>query len=260
MWDKRTKKQSKSRVKGIWRVTAFLTAFIFLATSVTWASPTVGRPERSEGPEILRHFVPQDDIAAALPSELGSIQEQYQASGESPLVIMIQDAHAIPDAQKNIEKLIQHFQKEYGVNRVALEGASAQLNPQIFKSFPDKEHLHEVFQKYYEDGVLTGGTASAIFSDNSSIYRGIEDWDLYEEGLVTYLQAMEQEAEILTKLTAMKEEIRKQKEKIYSKELLEVDRMIETYYDNHEHLLEVLEELAKIQKPTAGSEMALLLE
>ena len=108
-------------------------------------------------------FSLQNISQVRVPSEIGKIQELSKGKG-SKVVILIQDAHAIPDAQKNIQRLIDHFQKEYGVGLVALEGAAAKLDSQIFKSFPDKETLKKVFQGYRERGELAGGVAAAIFS------------------------------------------------------------------------------------------------
>jgi hypothetical protein len=138
----------------------------------------------------------RNDGSPTLPSEFGSIQEFHQGT-ETKTVILIQDAHAIPDAQKSIRGLIDYFQKEYGVGLVAVEGASSQLDSQIFRSFPDKDLLKKVFEEYESQGELAGGTSAAIFSDSSSLYHGIEDWNLYEEGIALYLKAIEQAPEIL---------------------------------------------------------------
>lgn len=82
-----------------------------------------------------------------IPPDYGTIQESYQA----------------PATQDSRPKTVILINK-YGVNLVALEGASAPLDPQIFKSFPVKELLKKVFKEYQERGEVTGGTASAIFS------------------------------------------------------------------------------------------------
>jgi hypothetical protein len=55
-------------------------------------------------------------------------------------------------------------------------------------------------QDYAAKGELAGGTAAAIFNDSPSVYHGIEDWELYEEGLVLYLQAMQKEGDIRAQL------------------------------------------------------------
>ena len=75
-----------------------------------------------------------------LPQALGRIEDSFQGKRDR-VVIVVQDAHAIPEAQRSIEKIIEHFQEKYGLNLIGLEGASSQLDSRIFRSFPDKEIL-----------------------------------------------------------------------------------------------------------------------
>ncbi|MBU3760045.1 MAG: hypothetical protein FGM27_09000 [Candidatus Omnitrophica bacterium] len=79
--------------------------------------------------------MPQDPLQALdslrLPEELGSIQETYIPQGIKPqrFVAAIQDAHSIPDAQRNIQRIIDYFQSQYGVDSVAVEGSASELDP-----------------------------------------------------------------------------------------------------------------------------------
>ena len=232
----------------------------------------------SPDPAVVSPF-PDDLSKLEVPREIGKVWEFYKGIGNE-VVVLIQDAHAIPDAQRNIQKLIDYFQKEYGIRLVALEGASSQLDPQIFRSFPDKELLQKVFQEYLAQGELAGGTAAAIFSaeggsgftssarggpafgggGNETIFHGIEDWNLYEGGLTLYLEAMKKEPEISKKLGGLRKDLEEKKIKVYSKELLEIDSLLENFYKNHSNLLPVLKKLAVIKEPAPGSELALLIQ
>jgi hypothetical protein len=173
---------------------------------------------------------PLDLQAISIPHELGKIQEIYKAKSvesraesqdfstrssafSSKLVVLIQDAHAIPDAQRNIQKLIGHFQKEYGIRLIALEGASSRLDPQIFRSFPEQEILKKVFGNYMKNGELAAGPAAAIFNDREASYYGIEDWALYEKGIRLYQEAMAAEAQVFEKIADFKKQLFKQKKK-----------------------------------------------
>ena len=190
-------------------LTAFLATNLFLTPSYA-ADPSVVSVDAKSFPKELSKI--------EVPKEIGKIQESYQGK-EKETVVLIQDAHAIPDAQRSIQKLIDYFQKEYGVSLVALEGAASELDPQIFRSFPDKELLRKVFEEYQAQGELAGGTAASIFSaqggsasgGNETIFHGIEDWKFYEEGLGLYLQAMKKEPELLEKLGALEKELQEKK-------------------------------------------------
>ena len=62
--------------------------------------------------------LPQDLGQIELPKNLGKIQEYSNVPG-AETVILIQDAHAIPDAQRSIQQLIEFFQNQFGVRHVA---------------------------------------------------------------------------------------------------------------------------------------------
>lgn len=194
-----------------------------------------------------------------IPSRIGKA-ENISKGTNGKTVILIQDAHAIPDAQTNIQKLIDHFQKHYGVSLVAVEGAASQLDPQIFRSFPDKKILQAVFNEYQKKGELTGTTAAAIFNEAPAIYHGIEDWKLYEEGLYFYLLAMQNEEELNKKLEVGSSKLEIEKKKVYSKQLLEIDALLNSFYKNQANLVDVLKKLAAIHEPESRELKALLDE
>lgn len=201
----------------------------------------------------------RDIRETALPESIGKVQETFQGIGNRA-VILVQDAHAIPSAQRNIEKIIGHYQKNYGVRHIGLEGSHAQLDPKIFKSFPDKRLLRKIFEEYYEHGELTGGAAAAIFSDYPSVYYGIENWDLYELGVGLYLASMQEEPVLQKKTAAWHEDLEKRKKEIYPDALYALDKQLADFREKDGSILEVLKSLAAIRPPAKNSEIAALLQ
>ena len=210
---------------------------------------------------VTGHHSLTDDLTAsiALPKEIGKIQDIHRGTSDK-VVVLIQDAHSIPDAQHSIQSVIDYFQTKYGVSLVGLEGASEQLDPQIFRSFPDKELLRKTFDAYAQRGELAGGTAAALFNTSPSTYHGIEDWPLYEEGVSYFLKATAMESEIRALLDPMVAALDREKETVYSKELLEIDRLLANFGENKTDLVQVLNQLSKYQPPPKGSELAVLVE
>jgi hypothetical protein len=211
--------------------------------------------------------LPPDLSQVRVPENMGKIEEVY-AGKSSQTVVLVQDAHAIPDAQKSIAALISFFQKQYGINVVALEGASTELDPEMFRSFPDKKILKSVFKEYNDKGHLAGGVAAAIFSgkqetgdgESHAKYHGIEDWDLYQEGIGYYLTAMGKQKVIGDRLSAIGGKLKKEKSDNYPEKLLAIDSLLESFESNAANLMEVLKKLAAVKAPEQGSELALLLE
>lgn len=193
-----------------------------------------------------------------LPPEIGKIEEVFNGKSNKT-VVLIQDAHAIPEAQRNIQKMIDYFQNQ-GIDLVALEGSSADLDPQILKSFPNKGVLKKVFDEYFEKGEMTGGVASAVFNSSPTVYSGVEDWDLYQEGLNFYIDAMYKQPQLLKKQAVLEEHLQLQKKNVYSKELLLLDQALQSFQRNQNSLEDILILFAKFEKPRKGTELAITLE
>jgi hypothetical protein len=201
---------------------------------------------------------PQDPSEIVLKPSLGKILEAHRGSKET--VLLLQDAHSIPGAQRSIQKIIEYFQKEYGLRRIVLEGASTALDPQFLRSFPDRDLLRKTLEIYFEKGEITGVTAAALLNeDGKAVFQGVEDWDLYEKGLGLFLAAQKDRVVLEPKIAARQDELRARKEKIYGPALLKIDRVLTAFHRDQASLFEVLKQLAEIRKPEAGSELEAVL-
>lgn len=193
-----------------------------------------------------------------IPAEIGRLQEIH-AGIALETVILIQDTHSIPEAQLNIQRLIAHFQEAHGSNLIAVEGAASKYDPLIFRSFPDLKHLRKTFMEYMEQGELTGPAAAAILNEIPAEYQGVEDWELYEEGLRFYLKALARESAVLKNLQKEAEDIEKRKKAVYSAPLLAVDKVLTSFGENKTDVLQALKTLSETRAPDPGSELALFL-
>lgn len=225
------------------RLVALFTGLVFPITSSTWAQPVAPLPNG-----IIRSatFSSISD-GIKIPEELGSIQVQSKVSDDAPFILLIQDAHAILDAQTNIQKLINYLQTQYGVNLVALEGGKGALDPTLFRTFPEGLVKKQVLGQYLDRGELSGAEMAAIFNPTEARYYGIEDWNLYEENYLAYLRAMEVREKLLEKLKGLKSQFDLEREKIYSPKLNEFHKHVEAFYEESAHLLELLKYLQSFQ-------------
>lgn len=196
----------------------------------------------------------------SIPAGTGKIEEFYQGKSKGTLVL-VQDAHAIPEAQRNIRVLLAYFEKEYGIHRMLLEGASGILDARIFRSFPDKKILEKTLEEYTARGELSGGAAAAILNgEGTGEYRGMEDWRLYEQGLALFRRAKQEEKGLSARAARAGQRLDLKKKRTFSPALYELDRLLGQYENDHASMVPVLEKLASIRKPAAGSRLALLLE
>ncbi len=254
----RLKPTALSRIKFY---TTCFTALSFTFTSIVFPSALNAAPVVSSNSGHI-----QDFSALKIPEALAKVETVFDGDEKARRsVIVIQDAHSIPDAQRSIRKTILFLEKEYGAKLIGVEGASGDLDTRIFQSYPDQEGLQNVFKDYMDKGEMTGSVAAAIFGLKKEMtargveFFGIEDWPVYEEGLALYLAAMGQEETILKSVESQKSKVKEEKEAAYSKELLDVDAAQIAFEENSKDLLAYLKILAAVKAPEPGSEIALLL-
>jgi|GEM_PF-2786209 len=200
----------------------------------------------------------KDVHSLSLPEDTGSLQEVFAGSAPETIII-VQDAHAIPEAQKSIRRIICHFEETSGLSLVGLEGAASALDTRFLGSFPQREHLEELFQDYYEKGELSGAVAAAVLGSGRSEYHGIEDWGLYEKGLSLYLAALDDEESLLKAISEKRGRLEKEKASVFSPALLEADGIIQDFYEERLNLADFLTKLSVYREPAEGSDLALML-
>ncbi|MDP3919859.1 MAG: hypothetical protein Q8R76_03530 [Candidatus Omnitrophota bacterium] len=200
------------RNRNFYRAIASFIVVSFIITTVS-VSPARATPLEAETPQL--QALPANLSELSVPSTIASIQKSYSGS-QDKLVIVIQDAHAIPEAQWNIKQTIDFLQQTYGIQLVAVEGAPYKLDPQIFTSFPDQQLLRALFKDYLNAGEVTADTLASIFNKHEAVYQGIEDWTLYEEGFAYFLEAMEATASIAGKLEEIENDLKKARAETYS--------------------------------------------
>ncbi|MBU9888662.1 MAG: cyclic nucleotide-binding domain-containing protein [Candidatus Omnitrophica bacterium] len=271
--------QSQKQHSAGLRLTSVLVAVMFTVTSVAWASPAP--VDASAAPQKNIPITKLSDFT--IPAEMGRIESQQLFSDDSNapatdggqqkkdgverlaeganslssssilhppsrFVILIQDAHAIDDAQTNIQKLIEHLDKSYGVGLVALEGARSKLDPTIFRAFPDAKIKKQILSGYLGRGELSGAQMAAILGEKERVFSGIEDWDLYEQNYRAYLDAQEVKTVLDAKWKAYKNKLDEARRKIYSEKLNEFQEQAEAFRAERTSFAEFLLYLVNFKK------------
>ena len=189
-----------------------------------------------------------------LPADLAHTVEFEQKAG-SRLAIVIEDAHSIPDAQQQIEKLILWLYQHYGVRRVLLEGGRGRMDPEFLKAYPDQTQLKKVLNEFLKRGELSGSVMAAVTGPDSIEYRGIEDESLYEQGIRFYLKAVARTPQIRPVLDPLNDEIESAKKTFYPVSLLQVDKVVQKFDRDEANLFELLEAFLRVQTPKEGSDL-----
>ena len=118
-----------------------LSAFIsvlFLWDTVAWSAP-LSAFTLTGNSSLVREL--------RIPESLGSITSRYPpsrgqspggAGSDAPVIIHIQDAHSQPEAQKNIQAILEYLSKKKQINAIAVEGAFGKIDPGILNIFPQQ--------------------------------------------------------------------------------------------------------------------------
>jgi ubiquinone/menaquinone biosynthesis C-methylase UbiE len=250
----------KNKIRGrslLLRSTALFVAICVFVTSHTSVPAFASRNVPAQ--EMAIDVFDQAIQTIMVPDHLGHVVDVFQGNSKKRM-ILIEDAHSIPSAQRNIQKLIDYLKAEYGIRFVGVEGAAKELDTQIFKSFPEQEKLRSLMDEYFDRGELTGVNASALLSKDATIYQGIEDIQLYQDGMRHYLRTRLRLGELLKMLDKKKQEVNQQKKQIYSKELYEIDKALEAFYQNQINVADILKLLSKVRAPHPESKLFPILK
>ena len=247
----------KIRQRHCWkaRFLSLAVAVVFSVTSVSW-NPSASVASVDPVTHVLASL-----NELVIPEEMGTISKTYRGergtgSGlgkaadvsryplaftrNDKMVILIQDAHAVIDAQENIAKILGHLRKDYGVDLVALEGAKGRLEPILLRSFPDEAAKRKVLAGYEKRAELSGPEMAAVLQAGDAEYRGIEDWDLYEKNYAAYLRAQQKKDGLLTLWNAEKQTLDQERASVYTPELIEFEDNWESFRSDRSSLIDLL--------------------
>jgi len=130
-----------------------------------------------------------------IPAEIGSIAREYGVRSKEydentkpgtpyasrRTVILIQDAHAVIDAQENIRKILAHLRNKYGVSLAALEGAKGRLEPILLRTFRSLRSSARFSRAMRIGPNFSGPEVESAFQENPGEFFGMEDWSFSPE-------------------------------------------------------------------------------
>lgn len=166
--------------QSYWRASvAAMTAVCVGFTQIAVAAPSfsVSAPEVSL-PETL---ILDRAAGLSVPETIASIEKYLPGSGKT--IFHIQTAHGHYQAEKQIEALLAHLEKNYGVDTVLMEGAANPLDPQIINFFPeDRASTLEAVNAFQRHALITGPEVFLLQSGKAK-GLGIENEAAYEKNL-----------------------------------------------------------------------------
>jgi len=223
------------------KLIASLTAGLFLLSDVALALPIQISPTTSTANRQAL------EAGFQLPSELGSISVEHYSGNDKPFVVLVQDAHAVVDAQHNIADILSYLNGEYGIQLTALEGGKGKLDAQLLRAFPDDKIKRTVVDNYVRQGEVNGSQIAAILNTGKGDFYGIEDWKVYEANYLAFLRATRNQNIMLKDLTRIEKQLDVERRDLYSAELNTFHEVTRDFSNERVNLLELIEYLSGLR-------------
>ncbi|MFZ4763949.1 MAG: hypothetical protein ACOYMN_03265, partial [Roseimicrobium sp.] len=169
----------KTSISRLHKLAATTTAFCVAFTQIAVAAPAFSvSPHEVSLPDAFRL---DQAMQVSVPSSIATVDKWIPGTGKT--IFHIQTAHGQYQAEKQIEFLLTHLEKNYGVDTLLMEGASQPINPEIINFFPDDRKMTlEAVDAFMRHSVISG---PELFLLNSGKAKGlgIEDEATYEQNL-----------------------------------------------------------------------------
>ncbi|MFT7636356.1 MAG: hypothetical protein ACI9Y8_000111 [Candidatus Omnitrophota bacterium] len=165
------------------------------------------------------------------------VQNIHQGTN-GKLIIHIQDAHANFSGQMNLAKTIDDLMTKYGIKLVLAEGGEGDASLSTLRSKMTTRDMDAAANRLLMDGMIAGHEYLDLTSKHKMKLVGIENKELYLSNLKAYSELTQTRKKITAHLHKIKVAIQRLKNKLYSKDILELES-IEEFNKQFEALLQL---------------------
>lgn len=169
-----------------------------------------------------------------IPAQFGSVKEVYNVQQQTPAsaytIIQIQDAHCNYEAQKNMVKILEYLLKEENLKLIMVEGGSGDVGLSFLRNYADQKIRQEVADEYMRMGKISGEEYLDIVSERKFELFGIEDTELYDSNLDSFLEIDNYRQEGLRNLKDLSDAVQILKSHIYSIEANKYEKQKNDYH------------------------------
>jgi LysM repeat protein len=142
----------------------------------------------------------------------------------APLIVHIQDAHGIEDAQRNIAALVARLSEATPETPIALEGAAGPIDVAGLRAFPDAALTKNIADFLLHRGLIAGPEHAALTTARPLPLTGAEDPELYLKNVAVFREARSRTADRRDRLGRFQERLDRAEETRASPALREFHR------------------------------------
>ena len=136
-----------------------------------------------------------------VPKELGTVSERHSLSSTgSKFIVIIQDAHADYQAQKNFAGILATLAGGNGLRLILAEGGTGDISLRHLRGYSTPAGRERMADKMLKQGLFAGHEYLDVVSVLPLILWGIEAPELYESNLKALIRTEELRLELEPKL------------------------------------------------------------
>lgn len=163
-----------------------------------------------------------------VPFNLGKVTDAMYAN-DGDIVVNIQDLHSHEQTQRNISNILSLLDKNYGLDKIYVEGAVGTVNTKWLQNIKEKNLKEKILNNLLKSGRLTGSEYYAVKANRNNILQGIEDHDIYIRNLKRLKRIYSLKEEIDNFVPYLQYLLEKVSEKYYSSENKKTNDIIKSY-------------------------------
>ncbi|MBI3293027.1 MAG: hypothetical protein HYZ73_09545, partial [Elusimicrobia bacterium] len=166
-------------------------------------------------------------------------------------VILMQDAHGNPEAQRNLGKALQVLIDQQAIGLVALEGAFDPIDLTPFRTFPHQDTIQKVADYLLREQQISGPIHTAFTSPTAiPPIVGVDHPQHYQANVEAYRRAAGLQRLLKERLTTLEQQLAEAKRATFHPDLLAFDVHIQAYREGRIPLGPHLQFLARRHSPS----------
>ena len=181
-----------------------------------------------------------------IPVQHGSIKETYTAKADAPILIHIQDAHANYEAQKHLASILEHLIQKNALSLVLVEGGSRNDSLSYMRTYAPLPKRKEVAESFLKAGKISGENYLDLTTDYPFTVYGVEKPELYDANMAAFLKVEQVQPIAKKALVSYQMAADRLKEKLYPKEVKELEAKEAAVEKNEESLTAHYQRLATL--------------
>lgn len=173
------------------------------------------------------------------------LQRAFAGNRSAPLVVLVQDAHGVASAQKNISRTLSQLAQAAPQRLlIGIEGVTGPFDLADFRDATDPARQTAVTDHLLKKGFITGAEHFGFLAAQEPLLWGVEDEKLYEENVTAYRDSLPLQDGLVETLQDIEKRLAEAKPKTFTPTQQTLDDALAAYHAGRMDLLSYITALS----------------